>query len=84
MRGMGAWCGLNAVPGMRAMLTRDQDFFVPLNERVKKARRVQADLFVSIHADAFLRPEARGASVFALSSNGATSAAGGSASLSPT
>ena len=66
---------LNAVPGMRAMLTRDQDFFVPLNERVKKARRVQADLFVSIHADAFLRPEARGASVFALSSNGATSAA---------
>ena len=66
---------LNAVPGMRAMLTRDADFFVPLHERVRKARRVQADLFVSIHADAFMRPEARGASVFALSSNGATSAA---------
>ena len=66
---------LNAVPGMRAMLTRDQDYFVPLHERVRKARRVQADLFVSIHADAFMRPEARGASVFALSTNGATSAA---------
>ena len=66
---------LNAVPGMRAMLTRDADFFVPLDERVRKARRVQADLFVSIHADAFFRPEARGASVFALSTKGATSTA---------
>jgi N-acetylmuramoyl-L-alanine amidase len=66
---------LNAVPGMRAMLTRDADFFVPLHERVRKARRVQADLFVSVHADAFIRPEARGASVFALSDRGATSAA---------
>ena len=66
---------LNAVPGMRAMLTRDEDYFVPLHERVRKARRVQADLFVSIHADAFMRPQARGASVFALSTNGATSAA---------
>jgi len=66
---------LNAVPGMRVMLTRDADFFVPLNVRVQKARRVQADLFVSIHADAFFRPEARGASVFALSTSGATSAA---------
>ncbi|MBT9487999.1 MAG: N-acetylmuramoyl-L-alanine amidase [Rubrivivax sp.] len=66
---------LNAVPGMRAMLTRDGDFFVPLNERVQKARRVQADLFVSIHADAFNRPEARGASVFALSTRGASSTA---------
>ena len=65
---------LNSVPGMRAMLTRDADFFVPLHERVRKARRVQADLFVSIHADAFLTPEARGASVFALSETGATSA----------
>lgn len=64
---------LNAVPGMRAMLTRDADFFVPLQERVAKARRVQADLFVSIHADAFTRPEARGASVFALSTRGASS-----------
>ncbi|CAD5374644.1 N-acetylmuramoyl-L-alanine amidase AmiC [Rubrivivax sp. A210] len=66
---------LDAVPGMRAMLTRDADFFVPLHERVRKARRVQADLFVSIHADAFMRPEARGASVFALSTRGASSAA---------
>jgi N-acetylmuramoyl-L-alanine amidase len=66
---------LNLQPNMRAMLTRDADFFVPLHERVRKARRVQADLFVSIHADAFMRPEARGASVFALSENGATSAA---------
>ena len=66
---------LNAQPGMRAMLTRDADFFVPLHERVRKARRVQADLFVSIHADAFFKPEARGASVFALSQGGASSAA---------
>lgn len=66
---------INAVPGMRAMLTRDADFFVPLHERVRKARRVQADLFVSIHADAFMKPTARGASVFALSQNGATSTA---------
>jgi len=66
---------LNGVPGMRVMMTRDADFFVPLHERVRKARRVQADLFVSIHADAFLRPEARGASVFALSTGAATSSA---------
>ena len=66
---------INANPSMRAMLTRDADFFVPLHERVKKARRVQADLFVSIHADAFLTPEARGASVFALSQSGASSSA---------
>jgi N-acetylmuramoyl-L-alanine amidase len=66
---------LNAQKGMRAMLTRDDDFFVPLHERVRKARRVQADLFVSIHADAFITPQARGASVFALSANGASSSA---------
>jgi N-acetylmuramoyl-L-alanine amidase len=66
---------LNAIPGMRAMLTRDADFFVPLQDRVRKARRVQADLFVSLHADAFLTPKARGASVFALSQNGASSSA---------
>ncbi len=66
---------LNARPGMRAMLTRDADFFVPLQDRVRKARRVQADLFVSIHADAFLTPTARGASVFALSQSGASSTA---------
>jgi N-acetylmuramoyl-L-alanine amidase len=66
---------LNALPDMRVMMTRDADFFVPLQERVARARRVQADLFVSIHADAFLTPEARGASVFALSDRGASSAA---------
>ena len=66
---------INSVPGMRAMLTRDGDYFVPLGERVRKARRVQADLFVSIHADAFFTPEARGASVFALSASGASSTA---------
>ena len=66
---------LNAKPGVRVLMTRDSDFFVPLGERVKKAERVQADLFVSIHADAFLTPEARGASVFALSQGGASSAA---------
>ena len=66
---------LNAKPGVRVLLTRDSDFFVPLGERVKKAERVQADLFVSIHADAFFTPEARGASVFALSQGGASSAA---------
>jgi N-acetylmuramoyl-L-alanine amidase len=66
---------LNTVPGMRAMLTRDGDYFVPLAERVRKARRVQADLLVSIHADAFFTPEARGASVFALSDGAASSTA---------
>jgi N-acetylmuramoyl-L-alanine amidase len=60
---------------MRAFLTRDADFFVPLHQRVQKARRVQADLFVSIHADAFMVPTARGASVFALSQGGASSTA---------
>jgi N-acetylmuramoyl-L-alanine amidase len=66
---------LNEQRGMRAMLTRDADFFVPLHQRVRKARRVQADLFVSIHADAFMRREARGGSVFALSTGAATSTA---------
>ena len=62
-------------PNMRAVLTRDGDYFIPLQLRVQKARRINADLFVSIHADAFIRPDARGSSVFALSENGATSAA---------
>jgi N-acetylmuramoyl-L-alanine amidase len=66
---------VDAEPGMRAMLTRDDDYFVPLAGRVQKARRVQADLFISIHADAFREPNARGSSVFALSESGATSAA---------
>lgn len=61
-------------PNMRAILTRDGDFFLPLNTRVQKARKAQADLFVSIHADAFTRKEANGSSVFALSERGATSA----------
>ena len=60
---------------MRAYLTRDADFFVPLHIRVQKARRVQADLFVSIHADAFFTPQPQGASVFALSQGGASSSA---------
>ncbi len=60
---------------MRAFLTRDADFFVPLHVRVQKARRVQADLFVSIHADAFFTPRPQGASVFALSQGGASSSA---------
>lgn len=65
---------IDAEPNMRGMLTRDADFFIPLHGRVVKARNMQADLFVSIHADAFIRPEARGSSVFALSEKGATSA----------
>ena len=60
---------------MRSILTRDGDFFVPLGQRVSKARRVQADLFVSIHADAFIKPTARGSSVFVLSEHGASSSA---------
>ena len=60
---------------MRAFMTRDADFFVPLHVRVQKARRVQADLFVSIHADAFFTPQASGASVFALSQGAASSSA---------
>jgi len=60
---------------MRAFLTRDADFFVPLSVRVQKAQRVRADLFISIHADAFYTPKPAGASVFALSTRGATSAA---------
>ncbi len=61
--------------GMRCVLTRDADFFIPLHHRVAKARRMQADLFVSIHADAFIKPTARGSSVFVLSENGASSTA---------
>ena len=62
-------------PNMRAVLVRDGDYFVPLAQRVAKSRRVRADLFVSIHADAWVRPDARGSSVFALSERGATSTA---------
>ncbi len=66
---------LNRNPNMRVLLTREGDYFVPLQQRVQKARRVQADLFVSIHADAFFTPKARGASVFALSDGAASSQA---------
>ncbi|MBC7802305.1 MAG: N-acetylmuramoyl-L-alanine amidase [Candidatus Parcubacteria bacterium] len=66
---------IDAEPDMRAVLTRDGDFYVPLQSRVDKARRVKADLFVSVHADAFIRPQARGSSVFALSEKRATSEA---------
>lgn len=66
---------VDGMPNMRAVLVRDADYFVPLQARVVKARSVQADLFVSIHADAFVKPNARGSSVFALSERGATSAA---------
>ena len=62
-------------PGMRAVMMRDGDYFMSLHARVAKARRANADLFVSVHADAFTRPDARGSSVFALSERGATSAA---------
>jgi N-acetylmuramoyl-L-alanine amidase len=64
---------IDAEPNMRAVLTRDGDFFVPLHVRVQKARRVQSDLFLSIHADAWIKPDARGSSVFVLSERGATS-----------
>lgn len=66
---------IDAEPNMRAVLTRDTDFFVPLTMRVQKARRIQSDLFISIHADAFVRPDANGSSVFALSESGASSSA---------
>ena len=66
---------INQRPNMRAYLTRDGDFFVPLHVRVQKARRVQADLFISIHADAFYTARPQGASVFVLSERGASSSA---------
>jgi len=62
-------------PNMRGMLIRDGDYFIPLGERIAKARKAHADLFISIHADAFIKKTARGSSVFALSEHGATSAA---------
>jgi N-acetylmuramoyl-L-alanine amidase len=66
---------IDADPNMRAMMTREGDYFVPLHIRVQKARRANADLLVSIHADAFITPHARGSSVFVLSEGGATSTA---------
>lgn len=64
---------IDATPGMRGYLTRDGDYFVPLHVRVEKARRVKSDLFISIHADAFVRPTKGGSSVYVLSDRGATS-----------
>jgi N-acetylmuramoyl-L-alanine amidase len=66
---------IDAEPDMRGLMVRDGDYFVELKERVNKARKMRADLFVSIHADAYIKPHARGSSVFALSERGATSAA---------
>ena len=66
---------IDAEPNMRGVLTRDGDYFLPLADRVSKARKLRADLFVSIHADAFVKPHARGSSVFALSERRATSEA---------
>ncbi len=66
---------IDAEPGMKAVLTRDRDFFIPLNRRYEIAREQKADLFISIHADAFVKSQARGSSVFVLSNRGATSEA---------
>lgn len=66
---------IDAERDMRSVLTRDGDYFIPLFQRVQKARRVQADLFLSVHADAFIKPTARGSSVFVLSEHGASSSA---------
>ncbi len=66
---------IDSEPDMRAMLTRDGDYFIELGARVEKAQLVKADLFVSIHADAFIKPHVRGSSVFALSERGASSTA---------
>ena len=66
---------IDAEPGLRGVLTRDADYFMALQARVDKARRMKADLFVSVHADSFVHPRARGSSVFALSERGATSTA---------
>jgi N-acetylmuramoyl-L-alanine amidase len=64
---------INAEPGMRAYMTRTGDYFVPLGARVQRARRVRADIFVSVHADAYPEPRPRGASVYVLSERGASS-----------
>ncbi len=64
---------IDAEPGMKAVLTRDGDYYIPLRERYEKARKARADLFVSIHADAFTKRSVRGSSVFVLSARGASS-----------
>jgi len=66
---------IDTEPNMRALLIRDGDYFLDLKARVEKAQVVNANVFVSIHADSFVKPDARGSSVFALSERGATSTA---------
>ena len=66
---------INAEPGMQAVLTRDGDYFVPFRERIKRARDRNADLFVSVHADAFMNREVRGSSVYVLSTRRASNEA---------
>ena len=66
---------MDEIPALRGVLIRDGDYFIPLGTRVSKALKMKADLFVSIHADAFIKPDAKGSSVFALSEHGATSTA---------
>jgi N-acetylmuramoyl-L-alanine amidase len=66
---------INEEPGMKAVLTRDGDYFITLPERTRRARRAKADLFVSIHADAIANPDVSGSSVYVLSDRGATSEA---------
>jgi N-acetylmuramoyl-L-alanine amidase len=63
---------INSQPGMRAVLTRDGDYYVGLRERTVKARQAQADLFVSVHCNALVRPEMRGTAVYVLSDHGAS------------
>ncbi len=69
------WDMINRKPGMKAVMIRDGDYYISLRGRTRKARKLNADIFISIHADAFRNPKARGASVFILSSRGATSEA---------
>jgi len=66
---------INQEPGMKAVLTRDGDYFITLQERTLRARRAKADLFVSVHADAIANPDVSGSSVYVLSDRGATSEA---------
>ena len=63
---------INREPGMRAVLTRDGDYFLTLRERIGKARKARADMFVSVHADSVRNPAVSGASVYVLSEKGAT------------
>lgn len=64
---------IDAEPGMRGVLTRDGDYYIALRGRYEKARKARADLFVSIHADAFTKRSVQGSSVFVLSARGASS-----------